>query len=221
VSVLAGEREECANVLLPVLAGVAARDRDPALLGIEKTQEQVDDSGRAGSAGADEGDPPSGIQAQLEAAQRRLLAGGVARSHTLQGDDIRAGRSRCGVGRIVNLDLSVGQLEHTAAGRQRAEELPHDRQRATARVGSARRASVATSTGRGRVSWAATATARTPATVAPHQDRERQRAPRRVRHAGRAGRAHDRLCAPGAVSPPRARTPRARARREAPQRGQL
>ena len=130
MSVLAGEREESANVLLPVLAGVAARDHDPALLRIEKAQEQVDDRGLAGSARADERDPPARLQAQIESAERRLLAGFVPCGHTLQGDDVRPGRSGRGDGRIENLSLPVGQVEHAAARSQRAEELPRgDRQR--------------------------------------------------------------------------------------------
>ena len=106
------------------------RDRDPALLRIEKAQKQVDDRGLAGSARADERDPPSRIEAQIESAERRLLAGFVPCCHTLQGDDVRPGGSGRGDGRIANRSLPIGQVEHTAAGRQGAEELPRgDRQR--------------------------------------------------------------------------------------------
>ena len=68
VGFLAGQRERAANVLLPVLAHVAAGDRDAPLLGVEEAQEQVRDGRLAGAARPDERDPPARLEAEVDAA---------------------------------------------------------------------------------------------------------------------------------------------------------
>ena len=71
VRLLAGEREGAADVLLPVLAHVAAGDRDAALLRVEEAQQEVRDRRLAGAARPDERDPRAGLEPQVEAARAR------------------------------------------------------------------------------------------------------------------------------------------------------
>ena len=89
VRVLAGERERAPDVVLPELADVAAAERDAALLGIEEAQQQVRDRRLAGAARPDERDPPSRLEPEVEAAQRRRLARRVAGGHALERDGRR------------------------------------------------------------------------------------------------------------------------------------
>ena len=62
MGVLAGEGERAADVPLIEIADVTTRERDAALLGIEKAKEKVRDRRLAGSARPDERDPPTRVE---------------------------------------------------------------------------------------------------------------------------------------------------------------
>src|SRR5215207_3406630 len=165
MGVLAREREFGPDVVLAIVAEVAAGDRNAPGLGIEEPQKQVRDRGLACPAASDEGDPLARLEPEIETGQSRLLRGGIARGHCFQGDHGGKHRGRGGSLRIANGRLPVGELPNAPAGGQGTRELSRgDGQRETA-SNDARvsRASVATSTrSRSFASWAATATARTP-----------------------------------------------------------
>ena len=69
--VLAGERERAADVLLAVLAQVAAGERHAALLRVEEAQEQVRDGRLAGAARADERDAAARLEREADVVAAR------------------------------------------------------------------------------------------------------------------------------------------------------
>src|SRR5262245_32816794 len=78
VGLLSSEGEDGSDFLLAVFVERMAGDGHRALLGIEEAEQEVRHCRLAGAAWSDERDPPSRIEAEREAAQRRLLIPAVA-----------------------------------------------------------------------------------------------------------------------------------------------
>ena len=86
---LARDRERAPDVVLPQLTHVPAADRYPALLWIEKAQQQIRDRRLAGAARPDERDSPPRLQPEVEAGQRGRLARRIAGGHALERNGCR------------------------------------------------------------------------------------------------------------------------------------
>lgn len=100
-----------------------AADRDPAFGGVEEAQQKVQHRGLAGAAGADQGDPPPGLEPQVEAAQDGLLVP-VASGHALEGDGCPGGRPWARLRRVAHQGLALHGLEHAPPGGEQARKLP-------------------------------------------------------------------------------------------------
>ena len=139
----------CAHVLLAVLAQVVPADGDPALSGSRKRSRRFEHGCLAGAARADQGDAPTRLEAQVEAAQDGLL-GAVARGDALEGD----GRPADGRGRGSAGSRTSGSRSTVSRTRRPAASAPESSRAApgsgtTARMTRAR-AGRASPRGRGR-----------------------------------------------------------------------
>src|SRR5262249_27592232 len=123
VRVLAGDGDRAPHVLLPVLAQVAARERDAAGLGVEEADEQVDDRRLAGAARAAQPDPPARLETEIRAVEHKRLAGGVAGADVLERDRERRRRQWYRRVGVCDCRLAIGQLEEPLTGRERLGEL--------------------------------------------------------------------------------------------------
>jgi hypothetical protein len=81
---LTGHRDRSANVILTVVAQVAAGQRQPPLLGVEETQEEVGDGRLARTARTEERDPLAGLEPEADIIDGRTGLTRVPRAHVLE-----------------------------------------------------------------------------------------------------------------------------------------